>query len=1158
MKPFNKISNYLTWIICSALIAGSLPKAKADIIATSPERSDVIDALNLASAGETIIVPAGTATWTSSITLPRTMTLQGSGIGSTIINLTGNGIRLNNTQSRITGFTFISSATSTGNYHIQADCDTWFEVDHCEFRSSASNKQNAVHAKSPSGRPDPKGLVHNCRFINTRCHQQGDLGYGFGRDVWANPDRVPGTANTFFIEDCYFENTIGGNSVDNAYGGHYVFRYNTVVDSTLEAHGITSLNERGNKFVEIYNNKLVRTKSGFYRPMFIRGGTARVFNNIFTGPWEQQIEIDNETNRTNTGTGDSPGDGNLDATGYPWRDQIGTGTDAFEYTGSGPWPAQAFAPMYAWNNRHDGVNRHTNWPDNIARIRTTNGADIVAHENRDYFNEVDARTAIGYTPYPYPHPRRSVIGQTGGGAGAVESEVAYYVRAGASGANDGSDWNNAYTALPAALKRGATYYVADGDYGSYTFDDVEDGSTLITIKKATASDHSSDVGWNSTYGDGYAQFGNLVFSSSYWNIDGQTGGGPDSWDFGHGFRVRSGGSNIRLNGDISHVALRNIDAENNGRYTGNSNENSFYGIGAISDITIAYCYFHDVNSVQLLTRGSNRLTLEYSKFARNGASDFDGLHREAWSASDDDNVIIRYCIFEDISNTAVIGLVNGNGNADNWEIYGNVFVATGLPDVGISSLVQVKNAGSTALVANNWKFYNNTIVGYYMNDSGNVGFYVAGGGANCVAYNNLWYSNRANIIGTSGFTMDYNYYYDNLRLPGGTDINRNEPNGQIGVSSPLVNWQSGNYCLNAATHAGLSLSAPYNRDWYGNIRGADGNWDRGALEFDIDALPQVAAPTITPNGGTYGARFGNPAITLASATPDAEIRYTLDGSMPTESSLLYLIPFSLNNTATFKAVAFKAGFRPSLVSEAFFTIDGTGPQVVDVYALADGRSVRIVFDEDVSPERAELLKSYIISEEIPVTVESLIAVTAATVNGNTVTLTIGLMTDGVTYKLIVNDMTDVFNNVTWSQSREFTYEEVENYRNFQMSYSIGTPGEDDDGDQLPNLFEYFVGLNPTVSDAMDTVLWMKADTSTVSFNFMSPLDGRSDLVVEVQKSTDMTNWTTIATRTGNNPWPNNVGLSMTPMGEGMEQVQVNEPFNNNTRCFYRLRLQTIP
>src|SRR5262245_7797716 len=77
-----------------------------------------------------------------------------------------------------------------------------------------------------------------------------------------------------------------------------------------------------------------------------------------------------------------------------------------------------------------------------------------------------------------------------------------YVRAGAAGANTGADWTNAYSVLPATLVRGDVYYLADGSYPGYIFDDASSGTTLITIKKATVNDHGTDTGWLASYGDG--------------------------------------------------------------------------------------------------------------------------------------------------------------------------------------------------------------------------------------------------------------------------------------------------------------------------------------------------------------------------------------------------------------------------------------------------------------------------------------------------------------------------------------------------------------------------------------------------------------------------------------------------------------------------------
>lgn len=52
-------------------------------------------------------------------------------------------------------------------------------------------------------------------------------------------------------------------------------------------------------------------------------------------------------------------------------------------------------------------------------------------------------------------------------------------------------------------------------------------------------------------------------------------------------------------------------------------------------------------------------------------------------------------------------------------------------------------------------------------------------------------------------------------------------------------------------------------------------------------------------------------VTLATTTEGAELRYTLDGTEPTEKSLLYKNPFEVDKTTRIKAKGFKEGFRPS-------------------------------------------------------------------------------------------------------------------------------------------------------------------------------------------------------------------------------------------------------
>lgn len=55
-------------------------------------------------------------------------------------------------------------------------------------------------------------------------------------------------------------------------------------------------------------------------------------------------------------------------------------------------------------------------------------------------------------------------------------------------------------------------------------------------------------------------------------------------------------------------------------------------------------------------------------------------------------------------------------------------------------------------------------------------------------------------------------------------------------------------------------------------------------------------------------------VDLASRTEDAEIRYTMDGSEPSENSKLFTEPFEITSSVIIKAKAFKEGMNPSVTT----------------------------------------------------------------------------------------------------------------------------------------------------------------------------------------------------------------------------------------------------
>ena len=74
--------------------------------------------------------------------------------------------------------------------------------------------------------------------------------------------------------------------------------------------------------------------------------------------------------------------------------------------------------------------------------------------------------------------------------------------------------------------------------------------------------------------------------------------------------------------------------------------------------------------------------------------------------------------------------------------------------------------------------------------------------------------------------------------------------------------------------------------------------------------------------GTYLLE-GFKALTLATTTENSEIRYTIDGSVPSATSLLYTtaLPYTKAGTYEIKAIALKSGFITSTVTAVKFTIE---------------------------------------------------------------------------------------------------------------------------------------------------------------------------------------------------------------------------------------------
>ena len=77
----------------------------------------------------------------------------------------------------------------------------------------------------------------------------------------------------------------------------------------------------------------------------------------------------------------------------------------------------------------------------------------------------------------------------------------------------------------------------------------------------------------------------------------------------------------------------------------------------------------------------------------------------------------------------------------------------------------------------------------------------------------------------------------------------------------------------------------------------------------------LATPVIAPAGGLF---TNSLVVSLAEATPNSTLYYTLDGTTPTTNSLLYTGPFVLSTSATVQAIATQPGAANSAVASAGF------------------------------------------------------------------------------------------------------------------------------------------------------------------------------------------------------------------------------------------------
>lgn len=350
------MKKFTTLLICLCLTVAA---RAATINAASTSVAHVQAAIDAATAGDTVVIPAGSVTWSSTVSLNKAITLTGSGTLATTINTASGG------PSWGTGVITISAAATLsniafGNANTASTCiDTrttnGWRITGCSYTNTTSNGANTgyfIYANS-------YGLIDHCT-ANSTLNGSSEMIFIVGpTNSWQTADTM-GTANAVYIEDCTFDDA--GYVCDAHANSRAVARFNTINGSNkIDCHGLQSASPRGARHIEVYNNTF--TYGGYVMFIELRSGTGRCFNNTATYDtnWLALVEY-------------YVSQGGQTSAGYPFDDQVGVGIDP---------KSGGSAPFYMWGNRHGSSVKWLN-------ERSPGGSDMTGTINpeRDYFEEL--------------------------------------------------------------------------------------------------------------------------------------------------------------------------------------------------------------------------------------------------------------------------------------------------------------------------------------------------------------------------------------------------------------------------------------------------------------------------------------------------------------------------------------------------------------------------------------------------------------------------------------------------------------------------------------------------------------------------------------------------------------------------------------------------
>jgi hypothetical protein len=283
--------------ILASLILFCAQVNAATVTAASASLAHVQTAYDSTANGDTLAIPAGTASWNGTLWVNKGIHIQGAGTASTIIsdNLSSNAHLIaitltNGWTNRVSYIQFATALPARDPYNtLGAIYATGFNtntnrirIDHCIFTNLTAPMFTWETAL---------GVVDHCTNYGAGAAWCGFIkgsswgGNSYGDGSWLAGDQL-GTENAIYFEDCdwtYLGVTVHATLIDAQAGGRYVVRNSAIRKGALDCHGVESgQRERSTRAVEVYRNTFVGADLG-QQITFMRGGVGVVWSNTVSG-----------------------------------------------------------------------------------------------------------------------------------------------------------------------------------------------------------------------------------------------------------------------------------------------------------------------------------------------------------------------------------------------------------------------------------------------------------------------------------------------------------------------------------------------------------------------------------------------------------------------------------------------------------------------------------------------------------------------------------------------------------------------------------------------------------------------------------------------------------------------------------------------------------